>query len=621
MRAMVARGDGRGRGRACRRRPRPPTSTSTTGRCRRAWPSRDELLGARRGSGPRRRGLDRVPARERDRRPRRDRRGLPHRARRRSAGCPVVIQGLGGRNKTDAPTATWEAAQSFLDRADRSRRARLLDAHRAAVRPAGRDRRDQLPLPRGAGVGPHAEAAARRARRAAARPRGTRRDARRGRALQPRSRRRARPSRRRCGTRSSSTKSREPEHAEVPVALDRARSPTSSASRPADAMLDLALAEDLATRFRWRTESPEWTAAVGEAQLDAADDHRRLRRRRAPRARRRRRLELVLPPLVGARPQGVDARGGHPPDHAGARGAASASRDRGVLAPGAPADLLVFDPETIGPWKKEFVHDLPGGVGRFKAWGQGVQATDRQRRADRARRRAHRPAARPGGAPRMTSTLDTHDLRTSTTPWVFDADGHVVEPPRVWDELLPAKFRGVRATRAPVRRPLPLRVRRPHQLPRSRAAARRWARRARRRTVTDDAGRGARRRRARPAPRRHGRRPHRRAAALYPTFGLMIQGVTEREPALALCRALNDWLAEYCVARSRAPDRRRHAADDRRRRRARRGAPLRRGARLPRRVAPARALRRAPPPAGRGVRAAVVVPRRGRRAVRASTRA
>src|SRR5581483_5134242 len=37
------------------------------------------------------------------------------------------------------------------------------------------------------------------------------------------------------------------------------------------------------------------------------------------------------------------------------------------------------------------------------------------------------------------------------------------------------------------------------------------------------------------------------AAALYPTYGLMIQGVTEREPALALCRAVNDWLAEYCA--------------------------------------------------------------------------
>ncbi|HEV8299115.1 MAG TPA: amidohydrolase family protein, partial [Acidimicrobiales bacterium] len=35
-------------------------------------------------------------------------------------------------------------------------------------------------------------------------------------------------------------------------------------------------------------------------------------------------------------------------------------------------------------------------------------------------------------------------------------------------------------------------------------------------------------------------------AVLYPTYGLMIQGVVEREPALALCRAINDWLAEYC---------------------------------------------------------------------------
>jgi N-acyl-D-aspartate/D-glutamate deacylase len=50
-------------------------------------------------------------------------------------------------------------------------------------------------------------------------------------------------------------------------------------------------------------------------------------------------------------------------------------RDRGLLAPGYPADLFVFDPDTIGPSHKEFVHDLPGNVGRFKAWGNGVTAT------------------------------------------------------------------------------------------------------------------------------------------------------------------------------------------------------------------------------------------------------
>src|SRR4029079_5535296 len=35
----------------------------------------------------------------------------------RASGLPVIIQGLGGRNKVDAPTATWDAAQEFLDRA------------------------------------------------------------------------------------------------------------------------------------------------------------------------------------------------------------------------------------------------------------------------------------------------------------------------------------------------------------------------------------------------------------------------------------------------------------------------------------------------------------------------
>jgi predicted TIM-barrel fold metal-dependent hydrolase len=35
-------------------------------------------------------------------------------------------------------------------------------------------------------------------------------------------------------------------------------------------------------------------------------------------------------------------------------------------------------------------------------------------------------------------------------------------------------------------------------------------------------------------------------AVLYPTYGLMIQGVTDRPAAAALCRAINDWTAQYC---------------------------------------------------------------------------
>ncbi len=36
-------------------------------------------------------------------------------------------------------------------------------------------------------------------------------------------------------------------------------------------------------------------------------------------------------------------------------------------------------------------------------------------------------------------------------------------------------------------------------------------------------------------------------AVLYPTYGLMIQGVREPRAAAALCRAVNDWLADYCA--------------------------------------------------------------------------
>ena len=35
----------------------------------------------------------------------------------RQSGLPVIIQGIGGRNKVDAPTATWDASVRFLDEA------------------------------------------------------------------------------------------------------------------------------------------------------------------------------------------------------------------------------------------------------------------------------------------------------------------------------------------------------------------------------------------------------------------------------------------------------------------------------------------------------------------------
>jgi N-acyl-D-amino-acid deacylase len=47
-------------------------------------------------------------------------------------------------------------------------------------------------------------------------------------------------------------------------------------------------------------------------------------------------------------------------------------RDRGRLTPGAWADLLLFDPKTVGRGEKRRVHDLPTGASRLDTPGVGV---------------------------------------------------------------------------------------------------------------------------------------------------------------------------------------------------------------------------------------------------------
>lgn len=130
-------------------------------------------------------------------------------------------------------------------------------------------------------------------------------------------------------------------------------------------------------------------------------------------------------------------------------------------------------------------------------------------------------------------------------PWVFDADGHVVEPEVTWERYLPARFRDY-APRVVQdgdhfyfvchdRRGFRINghseaVGAPGQTPHQSDAP--------------VAARGG----SEPGPRLDDMALDGIAtAALYPTYGLMIQGVTEREPALALCRAVNDWLADYCA--------------------------------------------------------------------------
>src|SRR5262249_49025192 len=49
--------------------------------------------------------------------------------------------------------------------------------------------------------------------------------------------------------------------------------------------------------------------------------------------------------------------------------------DRGLVREGFAADLVVFDPETIGPEMPDVAHDLPAGARRLVQRARGISAT------------------------------------------------------------------------------------------------------------------------------------------------------------------------------------------------------------------------------------------------------
>ena len=378
----------------------------------------------------------------------------------------MIIQGLGGRNKVDAPTATWEAARSFLDRATE---AGAPVYSMLIARPFDRPvviGRDQLPLPgRARRWDRMLKLPARRARWPCLRDPAARdemrdavenynRDPAKGTtmppplwtavfvdrvdqararevpgAFDPRHRRRARrgPGRRACST----------------WPWPRT-SPPSSGGGP---------------------RAPSGREAVGEAQRDprmivgVSDGGAHLARDDGADWSSYFLRSWVLDRQVWTLEEGIRQITQVP-------AALLGLGDRGVLQPGGWADIMIFDPddhraveEGVRPRPPRRRRPLQGlGQGRAGHVVNGVPIV--------LRRRAHRSASRPGGAPGMTSGMsgatasrvsrlaaqrarraagakrrERDSMSATSAPWVFDADGHIVEPPTVWDELLPEKFR------------------------------------------------------------------------------------------------------------------------------------------------------------------------------------
>ena len=158
--------------------------------------------------------------------------------------------------------------------------------------------------------------------------------------------------------------------------------------------------------FAWRSLNYD-EDEVAELLTDPPHRARPLRRRRAREPALRR---LLLDPSarpLGAREGRPAARGGGAhADLATGRGASASPTAAGSRV-GMPADVVVFDPATVGAGKLRRVHDLPAGADRLVADATGIDAVivngvrnpSRRPRGRRPARRATRASAekRAGG--------------------------------------------------------------------------------------------------------------------------------------------------------------------------------------------------------------------------------
>lgn len=290
----------------------------------------------------------------------------------RRSGLPVIIQGLGARGKTDVPGTGWDDAVISLDKAQGEGapfysmliarpfdRAVAFDETNHHWRGAfGWHAMTRLPVEERRALLRDPEA--REELRFGIE--NSNKDPAKGTTLQP-------PQWHQVFIESS---------AAVPYEEHQGKSIRSLAEErqtaPGDFALDMALSDDFATKLRWRMDGPEWSDAVRKSQLDpriiigTSDGGAHLAKDDQADWSSYFLARWVREDRVWSLEDGVRQLTEVPASLLG-------FADRGVLRAGAWADMMIFDEAEIGPTYKEFVRDLPGGAGRYKAYGKGVFAT------------------------------------------------------------------------------------------------------------------------------------------------------------------------------------------------------------------------------------------------------
>jgi N-acyl-D-aspartate/D-glutamate deacylase len=285
---------------------------------------------------------------------------------------PIVIQGVGGRDKVDAPTAGWGNAKRFLEAA----------AERgAAVFSLLRNHPFDRPIDFEAGTPLYAGVPSWHALMDLSH------DEKIAKLRDPVYRDLMRPAVDEPNRDPDAGSTLPPPHWDVTfvdeVALSKnekylrrtvAEIAAEQGVHPADAMLDLALSEDLQTVFRWENKTPAWEESVRESMkhpsmlMGISDGGAHLDRDDGADW-----SSYFLRYWVGEQEEWTLEEGVRQLTQVPA--AIAGFANRGTLLPGYAADIMIFDPATVGPGTKRLVHDMPGGESRFSARPRGFVAT------------------------------------------------------------------------------------------------------------------------------------------------------------------------------------------------------------------------------------------------------